>query len=181
MKSTFGAGSVFTMRLPMIAPANLAEPLTALAPAAAGAAGPKEAPSIVSENIVLVIDDSPTGGSLFADMIGPERVCVVHAASGAEGVELARDLLPELIFLDLLVPDMDGWQVLATLKADRDLAHIPVVIFSADGQEQRGAALGAADVIAGPIDQVSLEVALRWLPEPKPQSDPRPRTQAPHG
>ncbi|MBX0330565.1 response regulator [Oscillochloris sp. ZM17-4] len=174
VESIFGVGSTFTMRLPAIAPTEPAaqlEPLVSLAAAPAVAeAAPEEPVPIVSENLVLVIDGDPAVGSLIARAIGPEHACVVHAASGAGGVELARDVLPELILLNLLIPDMDAWHVLATLKADPALAPIPVVMISIDNQRQRGLTLGVADFITNPCDQATIAAALRWLPAPTPTS-----------
>ncbi|NNJ13223.1 response regulator [Chloroflexales bacterium ZM16-3] len=163
MESTFGVGSVFTMRLPAIAPT---EPVLHIARPSPAERAPDEEVPVVSDNIVLVIDADPAVGSLIAHLIGPERACVIYAASGAEGIELAHDVLPELIFLNVLMPDRDGWQLLEALKTNPDLAHIPVVMISIDNQQQRGLALGVADFITKPIDQDAVASALRWLPAP---------------
>jgi signal transduction histidine kinase/DNA-binding response OmpR family regulator len=168
VESTFGVGSVFTMRLPAIAPADPADIPAARPPAAYVAMAAEEVVPIVSENLVLVIDDDPAVGSMIAQLIGPEHACVIYAASDADGIELARDVLPDLIFLNLLMPRIDGWQVLAALKADPELAHIPVILISIDDQRQRGFALGVADFIVKPSDPTGLAATLSWLPAPTP-------------
>ncbi len=170
--STFGVGSIFAMRLPAIIPSDSANLPVAMPHAAPPAAvrAPEEIAPIISENIVLVIDDDLAAGDLIAQLIGPERACVVHAASAAEGVDLARAILPDLIFLDMLMPGVDGWQVLAALKADPEIASIPVVMIGIDDQRQRGLTLGVADVISKPFTPGCLTASIRWLPVPTPSS-----------
>jgi len=95
---------------------------------------------------VLIIEDDVVvvkSTTLVLDTIG----CEVHAGiGGEEGLQKAKALRPDLILLDIMMPDMDGWQVLMRLKGDPDTRNIPVVIFTAyeisrggEGVIQRGA------------------------------------------
>jgi len=59
---------------------------------------------------------------------------VTGATTGYEGLETLRRVKPDLVLLDLMMPDMDGWEVYRQMKADADLCHIPVIIVTADGQ-----------------------------------------------
>ena len=59
---------------------------------------------------------------------------VIGATTGHEGLETLRRVKPDLVLLDLMMPDMDGWEVYRQMKADADLCHIPVIIVTADGQ-----------------------------------------------
>ncbi len=88
------------------------------------------------------------------------------AASGEDGLRLARTLAPDVITLDVLMPGMDGWAVLAALKADPLLANIPVVMLTIVEEKNLGYALGAADYLVKPLDRDRLiEVIRRHRPE----------------
>src|SRR5207245_11462484 len=85
--------------------------------------------------------------------------------SGVEGITAARQHRPRAILLDILLPDMDGWEVLRQLKADPDLRQIPVVVVTVVDERKLGFALGAADYLLKPIDKDALLRALdRCLP-----------------
>jgi CheY-like chemotaxis protein len=81
---------------------------------------------------------------------------VVHAGGGRAGLRLARELLPDVITLDVLMPEMDGWTVLRELKADPMLRDVPVVLLTVLGDKEMGYALGAADYLTKPIDAEAL-------------------------
>ena len=85
---------------------------------------------------------------------------VVTAAGGDEGLRLARELRPDAITLDVLMPGMDGWAVLSTLKADPGLADIPVIMLTILDDKNLGYALGAADYLTKPIDREHLAAIL---------------------
>ena len=91
---------------------------------------------------------------------------MVTAADGEEGLRLARTIGPDVITLDVLMPGMDGWAVLAGLKADSLLADIPVVMLTIVEEKNLGYALGAADYLVKPLDRDHLvEVIRRHRPE----------------
>src|SRR5262249_10304443 len=84
------------------------------------------------------------------------------ARSGEEGLRLARKLHPLAITLDLVMPGMDGWEVLSALKADPELAPIPVVLFTGMADERDKAfRLGASDFMTKPVDPDRLATILR--------------------
>ena len=84
----------------------------------------------VRDITVLAVDDDPIVLELMDAVLGPEDFTVVKAASGREGLELARQRRPDVIVLDLLIPDLDGFQVLDELKGDAETAHIPIIILT---------------------------------------------------
>jgi CheY-like chemotaxis protein len=84
----------------------------------------------------------------------------VLAGSGEEGLRLARQRRPDVITLDAMMPGMDGWAVLATLKADPDLCDVPVVMATMIDNKGMGFALGAADYLTKPIDRQQLSRVL---------------------
>ncbi len=83
------------------------------------------------------------------------------AAGGREGLRLVRELRPAAVTLDIMMPDLDGWTVLAAMKGDPALAAIPVVLMTIVEEKNRGYALGAADYLVKPVDRNRLVEALR--------------------
>jgi signal transduction histidine kinase/CheY-like chemotaxis protein len=137
-----GKGSVFTVRLPGGADA------VAAAGAASAAAPAREC--------ILVIDDDATARELIAEQLAGEGFSVATAAGGLEGLRLAKELRPIAITLDVMMPDLDGWSVLAALRQDAELAEIPVIMVTIVDEQRRGVALGAAGYLTKPIDRERL-------------------------
>jgi CheY-like chemotaxis protein len=101
---------------------------------------------------VLVIDDDPTVHDLMQRFLSKEGLRVVVAADGKEGLRLAKEVHPDAITLDVLMPGMDGWAVLSALKADPALADIPVIMITIADEKQVGYSLGVADYLTKPVD-----------------------------
>jgi len=137
-----GKGSVFTARLP-------AGPDPVAKAATNGSRPP-------GNDCVLVVDDDATARELIAEQLKAEGFSVVTAAGGLEGLKLAKDLRPMVITLDVMMPDLDGWSVLAALRQDPDLAEIPVIMITILDEHRRGVALGAAGYLTKPIDRERL-------------------------
>jgi len=112
---------------------------------------------------VLIIDDDPTVGELMKRQLLKENYKVVIAPNGKEGVRLARDLQPDVIILDILMPEMDGWSVLRTLKADPKVSDIPVIMASILDEKNKGFSLGAADFLSKPVQKEYLMKSIRNL------------------
>jgi CheY-like chemotaxis protein len=110
---------------------------------------------------VLVIDDDPVVRDLMQRFLSKEGLRVVTAADGKEGLGLAKELRPDAITLDVLMPGMDGWTVLTALKADPVLAEIPVIMITIVDEKQAGYALGVADYLTKPIDWKRLTAILQ--------------------
>ena len=87
------------------------------------------------------------------------RVATAHG--GEEGLQRARELRPDAITLDVMMPGMDGWAVLSALKADPDVADIPVVMLTIVDDQNLGYALGASDYLTKPIDRERLTTVLK--------------------
>jgi len=93
-------------------------------------------PESTRSRVVLCIDDSPTNLTMLRWMLkGVPQVVVESAASGPAGIALAQASPPDLILLDINMPDMNGWEVLAVLKADARTRDIPVVVVTAEAEE----------------------------------------------
>jgi PAS domain S-box-containing protein len=154
VESAIGQGSMFTIRLP----AEAVNPSAILAPRAK-ASQDTAVPAGVSS--VLVIDDDPTVHDLMQRVLGKEGWHMAAASEGEEGLRLAKTLRPAAIILDVLMPGMDGWAVLAALKADPELADIPVIMQTIVDDKHMGYALGATDYLTKPIDWQRLTSLLR--------------------
>jgi signal transduction histidine kinase/CheY-like chemotaxis protein len=155
VSSTYGVGSTFAMRLP-------AHPVESAVGGEVGSIlggalpGTGRLTRRRRRDLVLVIDDDPTVRDVMTRMLNSEGFQVCTAADGEEGLELARQLRPSAITLDVLMPSMDGWAVLSALQADHDLRSIPVIVTSNAGDRSVGFALGAADFLPKPVDRQRL-------------------------
>ncbi|MEJ6001235.1 response regulator [Paucibacter soli] len=126
--------------------------------------------------LVLVIDDEPRNRRLLDAYIEAEGYEARHAASAAHALCSAVAEPPSLILLDLIMPDMDGFELLHRLKADALLSGVPVVVVSAlddAAARHRALAAGAADFLGKPVDRWLLsQCLLRLLASTLPGLDP---------
>lgn len=83
---------------------------------------------------VVCIEDEPEMIDLVRLILGRKGFEVIGANGGVEGLEAVRREKPDLVLLDLMMPDMDGWEVYQQIKADEELRHIPVVVVTAKAQ-----------------------------------------------
>ncbi len=158
VESVSGEGSVFSVRLPAVVASHPALPLDIAA---------LDAPATGSGSLILVVDDDPSVRDLVRRTLEKEGFRVSQAASGEEGLRLARALRPDAITLDVMMPGMDGWAVLSALKSDPELAETPVVMVTMIDDRNLGYALGAADYLTKPIDRKRLTgVLARFRHEP---------------
>lgn len=111
--------------------------------------------------LVLVIDDELDSRTLLAHMIEEFGCQAIAANSGEQGLHMAREFHPNLITVDLMMPHMDGWQVIRSLKSDPELRDIPVVVVSVVAGENRGGIIGAVDVLQKPVIREDLLATLR--------------------
>lgn len=108
---------------------------------------------IEQKNSVLVVDDEVANLQVLAHILGSEYT-IYTARNGVYALEIARKYMPDLILLDIIMPDMDGYEVLAALKGAKETHHIPVIFVSGvdgDVDEVRGINLGVADYIHKPF------------------------------
>jgi len=105
---------------------------------------------------VLIIDDDPAAVDLMARFLAREGFSSKIALNGREGLQLAREYKPDIITLDIMMPGMDGWTVMESLKKDPVLREIPVIVLSMIDDRSRGFALGARDYLTKPFDRTEL-------------------------
>ena len=113
--------------------------------------------------VVLVVDDSVDARVLLGNLLDEAGCQAVGAATGVEGLRLARELRPAVIFLDLLLPKISGYDVLRILQSDESLRDTPVVVVSAVGNESRSALAGAWAILDKPVDRAALFEVLHTL------------------
>jgi signal transduction histidine kinase/DNA-binding response OmpR family regulator/HAMP domain-containing protein len=147
VESELGKGSAFTITLPRICPQAAPEPRD-------------EAVEGGDKGTILIVDDESATRDALTAALATAGYRVVTAAGGKEGLRLARDEKPEAIILDVIMPDLDGWSVLSTLKQDAELCDIPVVLVTVLGDREMGLALGAAEHLTKPVDATELKRVL---------------------
>jgi signal transduction histidine kinase/two-component SAPR family response regulator len=149
-----GKGSTFCVRLPerVAEPGHKGDPRKAGHDATAGTTGGAT---------VLVIDDDPAVRDLMSQFLTAEGLRVVTAAGGDAGLRQAQQCHPRLIFLDVLMPGMDGWTVLAALKAEPKLADISVVMLTIENATDLSYMLGVSEYLTKPINRKRLGAALQ--------------------
>jgi signal transduction histidine kinase/CheY-like chemotaxis protein len=156
VQSTPGAGSVFEVRLPcptMERPARAAKPLPESAPSAKPAANSVQH---ARTGRLLYIEDNPVNALIVRELVAQRgNLTLDEADDGASGIDRARNAQPDLILLDMQLPDIDGLEVLRRLRADPSTASIPCIALSANAMpEDIQVALGAgfADYWTKPLD-----------------------------
>ena len=113
---------------------------------------------------ILIIDDSPEALAVAQARLANENVDIVAAEGGVAGLEAAGREKPDLILLDIDMPDMSGFDVCRALKADAELCMVPVLFLSGSGGVEdrvKGLDLGAVDYVTKPFDAVELRARVR--------------------
>jgi signal transduction histidine kinase/CheY-like chemotaxis protein len=154
--SELGKGSIFTVQLPRFND-HCTQPV-----------GEPDARAVLAphSNCILVIDDDATARELIRHQLEAEGFSVVTAAGGLEGLKRAKELRPRAITLDAMMPDLDGWSVLAALRQDEQLADVPVIMATIMDEQSRGMALGAAGYLTKPINRDQLNALVRRFHSP---------------
>ncbi len=171
VSSQLGSGTTFTIYLPQQMQALKQEPPKQ--PAYQSATLMAGMPSLLATTAskILVIDDDPAVQDLMQRFLSREGFQVIGAGSGADGLRQARAHMPDVIVLDVMMPSVDGWAVLTELKADPQLANIPVVMVTMVDDKNLGYALGASDYLLKPVDYDRLsELLHKYSTESTPAS-----------
>ncbi|NJO40061.1 MAG: response regulator [Cyanobacteria bacterium CRU_2_1] len=162
VSSQLGKGSTFTIRLPINGVDRQEKDLPFSLPTSHP---PHSTPAKAT---ILVIDDDPSVQDLMSRYLAKEGFHIETASTGHEGLSRAKELLPDAITLDVLLPHMNGWEVLSALKTDPELADIPVVVMSIVDDKNLGFRLGATDYLTKPVDYKRLT---RLLNQYHPRSE----------
>jgi CheY-like chemotaxis protein len=155
-ESTLGAGSTFIFSLPLNAAAQPAAPLLVAPESALEQDGPT----------ILVVDDDDAAVEIIGTYLRPDGYRVVSVTDSRQALAQARLLAPAAIILDVFMPHKDGWEVLTELKADAELAEVPVVLYTIADEQRLGYHLGASAYLLKPIDEQHLRQTLSQLVGP---------------
>jgi PAS domain S-box-containing protein len=147
VESEAGRGSTFTIALP----ANAEQAIEAQAP---------EQYDRSQANRILVVDDDSSAQDLLRRFLQREGFQTISAMNGHQALKLAREVQPVAITLDVMMPGMDGWTVLTSLKEDPQTADIPVIMVSIVDDKTLGYSLGAADYLTKPINREQFSIVL---------------------
>ncbi|WP_210330991.1 response regulator [Microvirga terrestris] len=154
VQSVVDVGSTFTVSVP-----------------AGGVVGPPRrrssagSPSLILQPLgrgrrALIVDDEATSREILRQILTREGFEVATAESGQQGIEIAREIHPSVITLDVLMPEFDGWSTLQQLKRDPELQDIPVIMVTIVDEENQAYALGAAAYLTKPVSREGLLKAL---------------------
>jgi signal transduction histidine kinase/DNA-binding response OmpR family regulator len=157
VQSELGRGSTFTIRLPV----QVGTPQAA--PVRRAAHKPTRSAAQLAGALILIIDDDQTVREVMARFLEREGFTTRQATDGHDGLRLARELRPAAITLDVHMPCLDGWTVLAAIKGDPELSDIPVVLVTIEDNKTRGYALGATEYMIKPFDRDRLAAILRSI------------------
>jgi PAS domain S-box-containing protein len=159
VESEIGKGSRFSFTLPE------GHPIPKFTDAASGVVPLR---SVRAQPLILVVDEEPVSRELLANHLVGENFQTVIASSGDDGLAKARQLQPDVITLDIIMPGKGGWMILSELKANPITAHIPVVVVSIVDDKSGVLAMGAAECLVKPVSkEILLKALLRQLPGSK--------------
>ena len=155
--SRVGTGSVFTLSLPLRARVQAPSEHAMAAPMNGHGSGP----------LVLVVEDDPAAAELLTRQLANAGYRTEVAKSGQEALERARQLKPAAITLDIIMPELDGWEVITRLKSDEATSSIPIVVVSVVDNPELGMALGAIDYFVKPVNASGLVERLNHIDLPR--------------
>ena len=160
VQSDLGKGSTFTLVLPVKWSGLIPDvrPFTVTTPWQITPA----------QKTVLVVDDEPEVLTMISEYLSLEGYNILTATSGEKALRLAREHRPYAITLDVIMPEMDGWEVLQHLKKDPDTKGIPVIIVSVSNDKQTGFALGAVGYVTKPVNRDLLIGEINSIDGPTP-------------
>lgn len=115
---------------------------------------------------VLIVDDSPTETHLLREMLEKNGHSVITAENGALGVKTCKEKKPDLVLMDVVMPELNGFQATRQLSKDPETAHIPIIIVTTKDQETDrlwGLKQGARDYLTKPVSEKALMTTLKSL------------------
>ncbi len=148
VKSEVEKGSVFTLTLPKVSQKGIQKSSYSHQTESTK----KIEKTSETHKTVLIIDDDVKFHEEIQNSLEKAGYTVIHAFNGEEGLSLARNKIPDVIVLDIIMPIMDGWTTLSSLKSNPSLEKIPVIVMSIIDEKELGFALGAIDYIHKPVD-----------------------------
>ena len=155
VNSERGRGSAFTVRLPAIAREVVTAPTASIRT--------RSAVTKSGTPLILIVDDDVTAREVVGRYLERAGYSVATADGGQDALHLARELHPAAMTLDVMMPGIDGWTVLAAIKGDPELQDIPVILLTIVDEKNRGFSLGASEYLVKPVDRDKLTSVLRTI------------------
>ena len=152
-----GMGSIFTVRIP----AEVTDAKMQRQTGIYRVSRPSVPIPVVASSRILLIDNDATMRELVQRMLAKDGVDMLYAATGQEGLRLAAEQKPDVILLDVLLPDQDGWAVLTAITTKLELAGIPVIIVTTADERGLAETLGATSYLSKPVSAEELRSAIR--------------------
>jgi signal transduction histidine kinase/CheY-like chemotaxis protein len=152
-----GVGSTFTIQLPAQEMAPSPQVSLQVLDTLSSTRPPPDRAIPCHGDTILIIDDDQANRDLLHDILVRKGFTSVVAADGKEGLDLAHKLQPAVITIDVMMPHIDGWQLLSALKLDPDTYHIPVILVTIAKDRTQGYALGVSEYLIKPIDRQYLQ------------------------
>jgi len=163
VESVVGQGSRFTLSFPWQGPdLQTSHPQ----PDAAGI------PYFPQLRHALLVEDSPTAAEKLVRYLRELGIDAITVTNGREAITQARKMRPDFILLDILLPDMSGWDVMAALREDDRTAAVPIVVVSVLDDQEQAADAGAAACLLKPVSRPQLYAALRQFSLEQKTNDP---------
>lgn len=158
-ESEWGKGSTFRFRIPMVLPGEVTGLPHELLSAISGHVGKED-----RKHRILIVEDNQQAAQLIEKCLQDAGYETEIARDGVEGIEKAKQLKPDVITLDLILPLKDGWQVMKELKRHPICKDIPVIIISITDEKKLGFSLGAAAYFVKPINRGELVETVKRVP-----------------
>jgi signal transduction histidine kinase len=162
VESEEGAGSTFTARIP----AHVTEPKLQRQTGIYRVSRPSVGIPKISVGTILLIDEDGATREIVQRVLAKEGMTMLYAATGQEGLRIAQQRHPDVVILDVILPDQDGWAVLAAITTKLELAGMPVIVLSSADERGLATTLGAAAYLAKPVNAEELLSALRGAQQP---------------
>ena len=150
LTSTEGKGTTFTVTIPKIVKDKKEDTIDLIT-----TSDPE------NPYTILVIDDDDNAQDMMKKFLEKKNISIIQAKSGEEGLKLAAEHLPDAITLDVMMPEMDGWEVLAALQSNEEIKHIPVIMLTMADEPDIGFSLGATDYLTKPVNWNQLSDILK--------------------
>jgi len=115
---------------------------------------------IAARTTILVVDDNQDLIALFRRYVAGHDITVVGASESAQALRLAAELQPGLITIDVMMPGLDGWEILQQIKATPTISHIPVIVCSVLHEPELARSMGASDYLVKPVQQADFLAVL---------------------
>jgi len=161
LKSATGEGSAFVVWLPYLVSKQEAEQQTSALRLQENKHGVKK--TMANHHHVLIVEDDEKAAALMKLQLEQAGHATRHAISAEQALEMIADERPDLITLDIMLPGMDGWDLMHMIKQQSNTARIPIVVVSIVADSGKGFSLGAADVLQKPVERQTLIDAIAGL------------------